>query len=140
MNLDRTLLYSALALVALVLLYAGWIILIEEPRPAIAAEDHADQDVASGRHVFLAWYNGWDEYTIWGIGKVSTAVATGAVSCGGESVPVQIIFDTHVVIAEPTPVQTSEYAETYNLEVLRLLRSKGIECQFGILGEYNPAF
>lgn len=95
----------------------------------------ANSDVQAGRYMFLSWYNGWTRHDVWGIGAVMAAYSNGAVDCGGRSVRLVPVYDSHADMRAPKWNQTKAYVQSYNHAVLKLLEANGITCDFELIDE-----
>jgi len=83
---------------------------------------------------FQSWYDGWGTHTVWGIGKVQGSYRGTSVTCGGGTVPVIAIYDTHANHEKPRPDQSAEFARQANRRVLEQFREAKVSCTFILVG------
>ena len=77
---------------------------------------------------FYSWYNGWGTHTIWGLGKHSSTYNNAKIVCGNKKIQITPIYDTHANPIPPILEQTSLYAETHNIKLIKQLKNEGIIC------------
>jgi hypothetical protein len=78
---------------------------------------------------FFSWYDGWGTHQVWGVGKIFTSAAEASLKCGPLTVKVVPIYDTHSDLEPPNKEQTSEFAKSHNVAVLKQLQSNGLTCE-----------
>jgi hypothetical protein len=87
--------------------------------------------MADEQRTFLSWYNGWGTHSVWGAGRVAGSYENAAVKCGNAQIKVKAIYDSHASADRPpTEKQTSAFARSHNVALVRELTSKGIQCAF----------